>query len=134
MSSDTDYYALLSASCPRSTREPSRPCIVRCSRSIIRTFMPATRRMPKGITRRIIEAYEVLGNAASRAEYDRLRQDRAAAPSGDLDEDDASDDAQDLEDEQLDAAWLYIASTIRRRSAIARNSRNCRQGWRSLFK
>lgn len=107
MNSDTDYYALLGV-----LPSIDQGALAAVYRALLKKHHPDVHagdtENAERITRRIIEAYEVLGNAASRAEYDRLRQDRAA-PSGDLDEDDPSDDAQDLEDEQLDAAWLYIA-------------------------
>lgn len=106
MNSDTDYYALLGV-----LPSIDQGALAAVYRALLKKHHPDVHsgdtESAYRITRRIIEAYEVLGNAASRAEYDRLRQNRDA-PSDDLDKDDPSDNAQELDDERLDAAWLYI--------------------------
>ena len=106
MNSETDYYALLGV-----LPSIDQGALAAVYRALLKKHHPDVHagdsENAHRMTRRIIEAYEILGNAASRAEYDRLRQDRDA-PSDDLDEDDASNDAQKMEDERLDTAWLYI--------------------------
>lgn len=106
MNSDTDYYALLGV-----LPSIDQGALAAVYRALLKKHHPDVHAGDKEnadrITRRLIEAYEVLGNADSRAEYDRLRQDRDAS-SDDLDDDASSDDAQELEDECIDAAWLYV--------------------------
>jgi curved DNA-binding protein CbpA len=107
MNSETDYYAILGV-----LPSIDQGALTAVYRALLKKHHPDMHAGDKEnahrITRRIIEAYEVLGNAASRAEYDRLRQDRGAY-SGDFDDDDGqSDDGPEMEDERLDAAWLYI--------------------------
>lgn len=107
MNSETDYYALLGV-----LPSIDQGALAAVYRALLKKHHPDVHAGDKEnadrMTRRIIEAYEVLGNACSRAEYDRLRQDRGTS-SGDFDHDAGqSDDRQEIEDERLDAAWLYI--------------------------
>ncbi len=106
MNSDTDYYALLGV-----LPSIDQGALTAVYRALLKKHHPDVHAGDKEnadrITRRLIEAYEVLGNADSRAEYDRLRQDRGVS-SDDLDDDASSDDAQEMQDECIDAAWLYI--------------------------
>lgn len=107
MNSETDYYALLGV-----LPSIDQGALAAVYRALLKKHHPDVHPGDKEnadrITRRLIEAYEVLGNADSRAEYDRLRQDRGAS-SDDFDDDAGpSDDGQEMEDERLDTAWSYI--------------------------
>ena len=107
MDSDTDYYAILGV-----LPSIDQGALAAVYRALLKKHHPDLHAGDKEnadrITRRIIEAYEVVGNADSRAEYDRLRQDRGE-PSDDLDDDVGwSDDGPEMEDERLEAAWRYI--------------------------
>jgi curved DNA-binding protein CbpA len=107
MNSDTDYYAILGV-----LPSIDQGALAAVYRALLKKHHPDLHAGDKEnaarITRRIIEAYEVVGNADSRAEYDRLRQGHGA-PSDDLDDDvGRSDDRPEMEDERLEAAWRYI--------------------------
>lgn len=107
MNSETDYYALLGV-----LPSIDQGALAAVYRALLKKHHPdvhaGDKENAERITRRIIEAYEILGNADSRAEYDRLRQDHGAA-SDDFDDDAGPSDAgQEMEDERLDAAWHYI--------------------------
>ncbi len=109
MNSETDYYALLGV-----LPSIDQAALAAVYRALLKKHHPDVQAGDKEnaerMTRRIIEAYEILGNADSRAAYDRLRQDRGET-SEDF-EDDAGpfDDGEETEDERLDAAWVYIAT------------------------
>ena len=107
MNSETDYYAILGV-----LPSIDQGALAAVYRALLKKHHPDLHagdgENADRMTRRIIEAYEVLGNAESRADYDRLRQERGAS-SADFDDDAGpSDDGQEIEDERLDAAWLYI--------------------------
>ena len=106
MNSETDYYALLGV-LPSIDHRALRAVY----RALLKKHHPDVQAGDKEnaerITRRIIEAYEVLGNPDSRAAYDRLREGRGAS-SDDLDDGVPFDDAQETQDERIDAAWQYV--------------------------
>lgn len=107
MNREPDYYALLGV-----LPSIDHGALTSVYRALLKKHHPDLRAGDKEnaerMTRRIIEAYEVLGNPDSRAEYDRLREDRGAS-SDDLDDGVLSDDAHETDEERIDAAWLYIA-------------------------
>ena len=108
MNSETDYYTILGV-----LPSIDQGALAAVYRALLKKHHPDLQDGDKvdadRMTRRIIEAYEILGNADSRAEYDRLREDRGAS-SDDFDDDARpTDDGQEMADEHLDAAWYYIA-------------------------
>ena len=108
MDSDTDYYTALGVL--PSIDQGALAAVYRALLKKHHPDMHAGDENADRITRRIIEAYEVLGNADSRAEYDRLRRDRGAS-SDDFDDDvDRPGDGQEMEEERLEAAWRYIVT------------------------
>lgn len=122
MNVETDYYAILGV-----LPSIDQSALAAVYRALLKKYHPDVHSgdpiNANSITRRINEAYEVLGSAASRAEYDRRRKHHRTS-SGDFEYNSRRPEGgKDAPDEQLLASWRYIVryypEAERHRTALA---------------
>ncbi len=107
MNVEVDYYAHLGV-----LPSIDQGALAAVYRALLKKYHPdvylGDKSQAEAFTKRINEAYEVLGSVAKRAEYDRLRKGQRSY-SGDFEsEGGKSDGSKEAADENTAAAWKYI--------------------------